>query len=122
LARLIQKSIFDATGLTCSVGVAPNKLLAKMASEFNKPNGIAIVQPQDLQTLIWPLACRKINGIGPKADEKLQKPRHRPPSVNWRSRTCHLADGHLWPAKPAPGCTPPPMAATTGRWKPPASR
>ena len=71
LARLIQKSIFDATGLTCSVGVAPNKLLAKMASEFNKPNGISIVQPDDLQPLIWPLACRKINGVGPKAEEKL---------------------------------------------------
>jgi DNA polymerase-4 len=73
LARLIQKAIFDATGLTCSVGVAPNKLLAKMASEFNKPNGIAIVFEDDLQSKIWPLACRKINGIGPKADEKLQQ-------------------------------------------------
>jgi DNA polymerase-4 len=73
LARLIQKTIFQQTGLTCSVGVAPNKLLAKMASEFNKPNGIAIVQEADLEPLIWPLACRKINGIGPKADEKLQR-------------------------------------------------
>jgi len=72
LARLIQKSIFEATGLTCSVGVAPNKLLAKMASEFNKPNGISVVMPQDLEGKIWPLACRKINGIGPKADAKLQ--------------------------------------------------
>ena len=72
LARLIQKAIFDATGLTCSVGVAPNKLLAKMASEFNKPNGISIVQPDDLQGQIWPLACRKVNGIGPKADAKLK--------------------------------------------------
>jgi DNA polymerase-4 len=73
LARLIQKAIFDDTGLTCSVGVAPNKLLAKMASEFNKPNGISIVMEDDLQSMIWPLACRKINGIGPKADEKLQR-------------------------------------------------
>jgi DNA polymerase-4 len=73
LARLIQKTIFETTGLTCSVGVAPNKLIAKMASEFNKPNGISIVHEADLQTLIWPLACRKINGIGPKADEKLKK-------------------------------------------------
>nr|WP_315464150.1 DNA polymerase IV [uncultured Rhodoferax sp.] len=73
LARLIQKAIFDDTGLTCSVGVAPNKLLAKMASEFNKPNGIAIVHEEDLEPMIWPLACRKINGIGPKADEKLKK-------------------------------------------------
>ena len=72
LARLIQKAVNAATGLTCSVGVAPNKLLAKMASEFNKPNGISIVYEEDLQTRIWPLRCRKINGIGPKADEKLQ--------------------------------------------------
>jgi len=72
LARLIQKAIFDDTGLTCSVGVAPNKLLAKMASEFNKPNGISIVMEEDLEAKIWPLACRKINGIGPKADAKLQ--------------------------------------------------
>lgn len=71
LARLMQKAIFEATGLTCSVGVAPNKLLAKMASEFNKPNGISIVHAADLQSRIWPLKCRKINGIGPKADEKL---------------------------------------------------
>ena len=72
LARLIQKSIFEATGLSCSIGVAPNKLLAKMASEFDKPNGISIVHESDVQTLIWPLPCRKINGIGPKADAKLK--------------------------------------------------
>ena len=73
LARLIQKAIFEATGLTCSIGVAPNKLLAKMASEFNKPNGISIVHEADLQSQIWPLNCRKINGIGPKAGEKLAR-------------------------------------------------
>jgi DNA polymerase-4 len=72
LARLIQKSIFQATQLTCSIGVAPNKLLSKMASELNKPNGICILSEEDLQTKIWPLACRKINGIGPKTDEKLK--------------------------------------------------
>ena len=71
LARLLQRSILEKTGLTCSIGVAPNKLIAKMASEFNKPNGISIVQEADLQTLIWPLPCRKINGIGPKSDAKL---------------------------------------------------
>jgi len=53
--------------------VAPNKLLAKMASEFNKPNGISIVQEADLQSRIWPLNVRKINGIGPKAGEKLAR-------------------------------------------------
>ncbi len=70
LARLVQKCILEATGLTCSIGVAPNKLLAKMASEFHKPHGIAIVWPEDLQRLIWPLPCRKINGIGPRTGEK----------------------------------------------------
>ena len=72
LARLIQKCITDATGLTCSIGVAPNKLLAKMASEMDKPNGISILKPEDLREKIWPLSCRKINGIGPKAEAKLQ--------------------------------------------------
>ncbi len=71
LARRIQESILARTGLTCSIGVAPNRLLAKMASEFNKPHGISIVHEADLQTLIWPLGVRKINGIGPKAGEKL---------------------------------------------------
>lgn len=71
LASLIQKHIFQATGLTCSIGVAPNKLLAKMASEFEKPNGVAVLYAEELQERIWPLACRKINGIGPKAGEKL---------------------------------------------------
>ena len=72
LARLIQKCILERTGLTCSIGVAPNKLIAKMASEFDKPNGITIVHEADLQARIWPLAARKINGIGPKADAKLE--------------------------------------------------
>jgi DNA polymerase-4 len=73
LARLIQKSIFEKTGLTCSIGVAPNKLIAKMASEFNKPNGISIVYDKDVQDRIWPLPVRKINGIGPKAEIRLTK-------------------------------------------------
>jgi DNA polymerase-4 len=73
LARLIQRAIFEKTGLTCSIGVAPNKLIAKMASEFNKPNGISIVQQEDVQARIWPLPVRKINGIGPKAEVKLAK-------------------------------------------------
>lgn len=72
LARLIQKSIFEATGLTCSVGVAPNKLLAKMASEFLKPNGITVLHDSDLAARIWPLPCRKIHGVGPKTDARLQ--------------------------------------------------
>jgi DNA polymerase IV len=73
LARLIQRAIFERTGLTCSIGVAPNKLIAKMASEFDKPNGISILYEEDVKTKIWPLPVRKINGIGPKAEVKLTK-------------------------------------------------
>ncbi|MET0292017.1 MAG: DNA polymerase IV [Steroidobacteraceae bacterium] len=71
IAADIQQRIFEATGLTCSIGVAPNKLLAKLGSEFQKPNGITILTHDDLQSRIWPLACRKVNGIGPKSDAKL---------------------------------------------------
>ena len=73
LALRIQAAIFEATGLTCSIGVAPNKLIAKMASEFHKPNGVAIVFEADLAQKIWPLPCRKIHGIGPKAAERLEE-------------------------------------------------
>ena len=73
LARLIQRAIFERTGLTCSIGVAPNKLIAKMASEFDKPNGITVMHEADVQARIWPLAVRKINGIGPKSEVKLHK-------------------------------------------------
>jgi DNA polymerase-4 len=113
LARLIQKAIFEKTGLTCSVGVAPNKLLAKMASEFNKPNGISIIYESDLQTKIWPLHVRKINGIGPKAGEKLQTARahHRRLAAQDPS---WLVDN--FGKATAPGCTRPPGAATTARW------
>jgi DNA polymerase IV len=73
LARLIQRAIHQNTGLTCSIGVAPNKLIAKMASEFNKPNGITVLYDADVQGKIWPLPVRKINGIGPKAEVKLAR-------------------------------------------------
>src|SRR5438105_6445406 len=53
LARLIQRAIVERTGLTCSIGVAPNKLIAKMASEFNKPNGISVLYQEDIQAKIW---------------------------------------------------------------------
>jgi DNA polymerase IV len=73
LARLIQRAIFERSGLTCSIGVAPNKLIAKIASEFDKPNGISILYQADVQARIWPLPVRKINGIGPKTEARLAR-------------------------------------------------
>ena len=119
-ARLIQKAIFDATGLTSSVGVAPNKLLAKMASEFNKPNGISLIFEDDLQSKIWPLACRKINGIGPKADEKLKS--HGIETIGQLAARDQQWLMDTFGKRPAPGCTTPPMAAMIARWSPRASQ
>jgi len=73
LATRMQRAVFAGTGLTCSIGVAPNKLLAKIASELNKPNGITIVHATDLAEKIWPLPCRRINGVGPKAAARLEE-------------------------------------------------
>jgi len=71
VAARIKAAVKEATGLTCSICVAPNKLLAKIGSELDKPDGLTILTPADIPTRIWPLAARKVNGIGPKAAEKL---------------------------------------------------
>ena len=71
LARRIKLAVYDATGLTCSIGITPNKLLAKICSDLDKPNGITLLGLDELPTRIWPLPAKKINGIGPKANERL---------------------------------------------------
>lgn len=71
LARRLQDAVRDATGLSCSIGVAPNKLLAKICSDLEKPGGQTIISYEDVPARIWPLAARKVNGIGPKASERL---------------------------------------------------
>lgn len=72
VAKSLKAAVVDATGLTCSIAVAPNKLLAKIASELDKPDGLTILRPEDIATRIWPLPPRRINGIGPKASAKLE--------------------------------------------------
>ncbi len=72
VAAAIKRAVGAATGLTCSIAVAPNKLLAKIASELDKPDGLTILRPEDVPTRIWPLPPRKINGIGPKSSAKLE--------------------------------------------------
>ena len=71
LAADLQRRVFEATGLGCSIGVAPNKLVAKICSDLEKPRGLTIVGAGDVARRIWPLPARKVPGIGPKADEKL---------------------------------------------------
>ncbi|HLR12863.1 MAG TPA: DNA polymerase IV [Burkholderiaceae bacterium] len=71
LASRLQSAVKEATGLTCSIGVAANKMLAKIASDLNKPDGVTILSDQDLQEVIWPLPVSRINGVGPKATARL---------------------------------------------------
>jgi len=73
VARAIKDAVREATGLSCSIGVAPNKLLAKIASELDKPDGLTLLLPDDLQARIWPLSARKINGVGPKTARRLEE-------------------------------------------------
>lgn len=72
LAHKIKKAVREATGLSCSIGITPNKLLSKIASELQKPDGITVLSVEDVPTRIWPLPVSKVNGIGPKATLKLE--------------------------------------------------
>lgn len=72
LGLRLKAAVRQATGLSCSIGVTPNKLLSKIASELQKPDGLTILGLADIPARIWPLACSVINGIGPKATAKLE--------------------------------------------------
>ena len=72
IAHRLKSAVLTATGLTCSVGIAPNKLLAKLCSEMQKPDGITVITMSDVPGRIWPMPAKKINGIGPKASAKLE--------------------------------------------------
>ncbi len=71
IVKEIKRRIKDETDLTCSIGIAPNKLLAKIASDMQKPDGLTIITENDIKTRIWPLPVRKIWGVGPKTEAYL---------------------------------------------------
>jgi DNA polymerase-4 len=73
IARLIKVAIREETGLTASAGVAPNKFVAKIASDLRKPDGLVIVPPGQVMDMLAPLAMERMWGVGPKASERLQK-------------------------------------------------
>lgn len=73
LGYRIKDAVFEKTGLTCSVGIAPVKFLAKIASNINKPNGVYLIEPEQITTFLRDLSIRKIPGVGPRTQEILTK-------------------------------------------------
>lgn len=71
VAQEIQQKVWQTTHLSCSAGVASNKLLAKIGSDFRKPGGITVVQPHEAAAFMAPLKLRKIPGIGPASEKRL---------------------------------------------------
>jgi DNA polymerase-4 len=71
LAAAIKERIKAETGLTCSIGIGPNKLLAKMASDLEKPDGFTVLTESDIKARIWPLPTRELSGVGPKTEARL---------------------------------------------------
>lgn len=73
LGQALKDAVRAATGLSCSVGITPNKLLAKLCSDLDKPDGLTLLEPGEIPTRIWPLPVGKINGVGPKARARLEE-------------------------------------------------
>lgn len=76
-AKEIRRLIFERTKLTASAGVAPNKFLAKIASEMNKPNGLTVIRPQDVSRVLENLPVRKVPGVGRVTEQRLLEKRIR---------------------------------------------
>lgn len=73
MAEEIRAKIWEQRNLTASAGIAPNKSLAKIASDWHKPNGQKVILPEEVVSFMQTLPVRKLFGVGPKMEEKLQK-------------------------------------------------
>jgi len=71
LAEEIQQQIMSTLDIPCSIGIAPNKFLAKMASDMEKPMGLTILRKRDISRILWPLPIEEMHGVGEKTKEKL---------------------------------------------------
>lgn len=72
IAEQIQKQLIRQLDLPCSIGIAPNKFLAKMASDMKKPLGITVLRKRDIPTVLWPMEAGEMHGVGKKTAEKLK--------------------------------------------------
>lgn len=73
LAQQIQQRILNELKIGCSIGVAPNKFLAKMASDMKKPNGITVLRKRDLPHILWPMPIEEMFGVGKASSPKLKQ-------------------------------------------------
>jgi len=73
LASRIKKEIYEKEGLTCSIGIGPNKLIAKIASDMQKPNGLTVIEEKDVKTFLDPLDVDKLLWVGKKTARKLNE-------------------------------------------------
>ena len=119
VAREIRRRVREERGLTVSVGVGPNRLIAKIASDFHKPDGLTVVPPGKVQAFLDPLPVRRLHGVGPATEKALGRDRGARP---WPI----CAPFELESLSPASASTAgssssSPAASTTGRSRPTAS-
>jgi len=92
IARSIKQRIAARTGLTASVGVAPNKLVAKIASDLDKPDGLTVVDATQLQALLDPLSVRRLPGLGRKTGARVEEA-----GIHTLGQLRSAPDALLWP-------------------------
>lgn len=73
IAEQMQQHLLQTLHLPCSIGIAPNKFLAKTASDFKKPLGITILRKREIEDVLWPLPLIEMHGVGKKTDEKMKE-------------------------------------------------
>ncbi|MFO7276166.1 MAG: DNA polymerase IV [Pseudomonadota bacterium] len=92
IAKAIKSRIREVTGLTASVGVAPNRLVAKIASDVNKPDGLTIVTPDEVLAFLDPLSVRRLPGLGRKTGQKVEAA-----GIHTLGELRRASDAVLWP-------------------------
>jgi DNA polymerase-4 len=92
IARSIKERILRTTRLTASVGVAPNKLIAKIASDLKKPDGLTVVTPQTIHQVLDPLSVRRLPGLGRKMGAQVEEA-----GIQTFAELRSASDAVLWP-------------------------
>ncbi|CAM5585934.1 DNA polymerase IV OS=Streptomyces rimosus subsp. rimosus (strain ATCC / DSM 40260 / JCM 4667/ NRRL 2234) OX=1265868 GN=dinB PE=3 SV=1 [Streptomyces rimosus subsp. rimosus] len=116
----LRRDIRRTTGLTGSVGLAGAKMLAKIASEQAKPDGLVVIEPGTERELLGPMTVRTLPGVGPATAETLRRAGiHTIAETAEAGRRSWCAS---WARRTAPGCTPWRWAATSGPWWPSGMR